>query len=232
MRSAGSMVINKSEVAMYLFRKHYGESVLLHWIVFALCCVVVFAAIMICAGCAPVYGMGNAHALVEMKAQLADRLTGIEQANLKLAAKVDAQTVAMAGVNNTVSKVSSEVHAGRDANSGNTNATEIFTAQLQAQKETALAQIEMYKYEIKLQSRETLKLYGIIILLINALIWIMKKQANSAANARYWQIETVSRAEPEELPGIMCKKKEHDKNNSIACKVENLVTKVMPKKEV
>ena len=206
---------------------------LLKWIITILTGVVVFVSVMALSSCA--YAMGKRSLLTAQIAdtvKLADKVNGIENAQIQLAKKLDGQAVAMAGINNTVSKISTDNKAGRDIGSGNTNATEIFTAQLQAQKETALAQIEMYKYEIKLQSRETLKLYGIIILLINALIWIMKKQANSAANARYWQIETVSRAEPEELPGIMCKKKEHDKNNSIACKVENLVTKVMPKKEV
>jgi hypothetical protein len=71
--------------------------------------------------------------LIEAKAQLAEqlkladkltgmennfngRIAGIEKANLDLKAKMDAQGAAIAGFNNTVSKVSSEVkaQAGRD----------------------------------------------------------------------------------------------------------------------
>lgn len=65
--------------------------------------------------CPKMWGMGKKSLLTAQLAdtiKLADRVTGIENAQLKLADKLDGQAVAQMGLQNSVNKVSSEIKVG------------------------------------------------------------------------------------------------------------------------
>jgi len=94
-------------------------------------------AVVLTTFCKVCFGMGKSplvKAQLAEQIKLADRVTGIENAQLKLADKLDGQVVAMAGLNNSVSKVSSEikVSSGRDTT---VNESQLMKDYIQAMKD-------------------------------------------------------------------------------------------------
>ncbi|MFA5234562.1 MAG: hypothetical protein WC390_09200 [Sulfurimonas sp.] len=105
-----------------------------HWIIGTI--IIVFVLIIgICVG--KIFAMGKKplaeiNAVKVENAKLADRVTGVEQANLKLADKLDGVVSAQVGMNNTVSKVTSDIKAGRDV----INDSQLMTDYIQSMKDS------------------------------------------------------------------------------------------------
>lgn len=184
--------------------------------------------------CSQLFAMGE-KPLIENKFQLADvvkmmtdlqvKMTALEMNIKSLTARLDGQASVVAGLNNTVSKISTDVHAGRDANSGNSNATEIFIEQLKSQKEIALAQAKLNEYQMQTFKDENSKLYKIIATLIGGLLWLLRKQANEASNARYYQVAIAERSVNGDFRKIMDEKRKHDKERTFLARAVKLFRK-------
>jgi len=158
---------------------------------------------------------------LEMKAQIAEqmklsdtmntKISAIEKLNMKLADKLDAQNTAIAGVGNSVSKVSSDIKAGRDVNTSTVNDTKIFEIQEKMYKN----QIDVWRYLF----------YAICVIvgnLIAILSWIIRALFKEMSNARYYQVSVAKISQNGEFDKIMKEKKEYEKERSIINKAKKL----------
>lgn len=142
--------------------------------------VMVFVILALYCLCPKMWGMGKKSLLTAQIAdtvKLADRVTGIENAQLKLADKLDGQVAAVAGLNNTVSKVSTDIKAGRDANSNNVNDSQLMKEYIQAMKD---AHTEVVGIMWKIIDLLILQLVGII----GSFGWYMWMTIKSLLSAR------------------------------------------------
>lgn len=93
----------------------------------------------------------------QMNLKLAEKVTGIEQANIKLADKLDGQIAAQVGMNNQISKVSSEMKL--NGNNNLVNDSKVMTDYIQSMKDSHKEVVESNWHIIKLL---ILELVGII----------------------------------------------------------------------
>jgi len=123
-------------------------------------CFLIVAVCVLSAGCSTVKkAMPDMNLLKVERAQLAEKITGLEARIAQMAINMDGQAAAVAGVNNQVSKVSSEVKA-RDI--GVYNDGEIMTQYISALKEQRKIESGMFKYVVG----------GLIFLLLKAYVII------------------------------------------------------------
>jgi hypothetical protein len=160
---------------------------------------IVFLVIMLPTLC---FGMGKIQPKFSIADQLklADKVTGLESNIKALNAKVDGQLAVVAGVNNQIKKVSTDIRSGRDTVTSTTNDTRIFDIQ----KDMYLEQIKVWKYLF----------YAVVVLIVSPLLglisWVIKAMFKEQSNRTFYQIELGKMSKNGEFDEIMKRKREYD----------------------
>jgi hypothetical protein len=160
----------------------------------------------------------------EIQLKLADNVGEInglklQMKNMEFALKMQNEAAAM--INSNISKISSELKL--TGNNNHVNDAAIFTAQLQAQKEIAVAREESYKMQLKYANKETMKLYWLLGIMITGLLSIIKRFMTINSNAQYYQTKLAAMSKEDDFETIMVEKRKHDNEKKLLTKASKFV---------
>lgn len=127
--------------------------------------------------------------------------------NMKLDARMTANTNAIAGVGNSLTKMS----VGRDSITTNDS--------------------KIYEMQTELMWKIIYGLLGLIGTLVANQFWIVKRLFKEMSNARFYQVQLASQMETGKIEEIMKLKREIEERNSLTKKASNVVGRLL-KKEI
>ena len=159
--------------------------------------------------------------------KLADKVTGLESKIDKVEGKVDAQGAAIAGVNNTVSKVSSEIKAGRDVITSND--TKVFELQIGMARYQAQVWRDLFFWLLKLV---VAPLFVALSVQAGRLWWVTRRAIKEADNSRYYQVKVAAATDTETVNKIMEQKKEIERQKTLISRLKKTGRELFKHKEV